>query len=106
MQIGRCKAVTLTAFTFRLVTQSIEFAQTVIVWSAAHSDFLAAGGLGLLIGDGMLNYGHERILETYYAYSIDKNFTITANYQLITNPAYNVDRGPVSIFSARLHGEF
>ena len=74
--------------------------------SAAHSDFLAAGGLGLLIGDGQLNYGNERILETYYAFSIDKNFTLTADYQLITNPAYNVDRGPVSIFSARLHGEF
>lgn len=74
--------------------------------SAAHRDFLAAGGLGLLIGDGMLNYGNERILETYYAYSIDKNFTITADYQLITNPAYNADRGPVSILSARLHGEF
>jgi high affinity Mn2+ porin len=74
--------------------------------SAAHRDFLAAGGLGLLIGDGQLNYRHERILETYYAYSINKNFTFTADYQLITNPAYNADRGPVSIFSGRLHGEF
>ncbi len=36
--------------------------------SAAHRDFLAAGGLGLLIGDGRLNYRPERILETYYAY--------------------------------------
>jgi high affinity Mn2+ porin len=43
---------------------------------------------------------------TYYAYAIDKNFTFTADYQLITNPAYNADRGPVSIFSGRLHGEF
>ena len=74
--------------------------------SAAHSDFLAAGGLGLLIGDGRLNYGHERIFETYYAYAIDKSFTITADYQLITNPAYNADRGPVHIFSGRLQGVF
>jgi high affinity Mn2+ porin len=74
--------------------------------SAAHRDFLAAGGLGLLIGDGRLNYRPEQILETYYAYAIDKNFTLTADYQLITNPAYNADRGPVSIFSGRLHGEF
>nr|WP_245283703.1 carbohydrate porin [Bradyrhizobium sp. URHD0069] len=74
--------------------------------SGAHRDFLAAGGLGLLIGDGQLNYRTERILETYYAYAIDKNFTFTADYQLITNPAYNADRGPVSIFSGRLHGEF
>jgi len=28
-----------------------------------------------LIGDGRLNYGHERIFETYYAYAIDKSFT-------------------------------
>ena len=74
--------------------------------SGAHRDFLAAGGLGLLIGDGRLNYRPERILETYYAFAIDKNFTFTADYQLITNPAYNADRGPVSIFSGRLHGEF
>jgi len=74
--------------------------------SASHRDFLAAGGLGLLIGDGKLNYGTERILEAYYAYSINKNFTLTADYQLFTNPAYNSDRGPVSIFSGRLHGEF
>ena len=68
--------------------------------SDAHRDFLAAGGLGLLIGDGQLNYGTERILEAYYAYAIDKGFTLTADYQFITNPAYNADRGPVSIFSA------
>jgi high affinity Mn2+ porin len=74
--------------------------------SAAHRDFLAAGGIGLLIGDGRLNYSHEQILETYYAFAIDKNFTFTADYQLIANPAYNADRGPVSIFSGRLHGEF
>jgi high affinity Mn2+ porin len=74
--------------------------------SSAHRDFLAAGGLGLLIGDGRLNYSNERILETYYAFAIDKNFTFTADYQFITNPAYNADRGPVHVFSGRLHGEF
>jgi high affinity Mn2+ porin len=74
--------------------------------SAAHRDFLAAGGNGLLIGDGQLNYRPELILETYYAYALGKNLTLTADYQLITNPAYNADRGPVSIFSGRLHGEF
>lgn len=74
--------------------------------SAAHRDFLAGGGVGLLIGDGRLNYRPERILETYYAYSINKNATFTADYQLIANPAYNGDRGPVSIFAGRLHAEF
>jgi high affinity Mn2+ porin len=74
--------------------------------SAANRDFLAAGGLGLLIGDGQLNYRNERIFETYYAYAIGNGFTMTADYQFITNPAYNADRGPVHIFSGRLHGEF
>jgi len=74
--------------------------------SAAHRDFLAAGGFGLLIGDGRLNYSPERIFETYYAYLVTKGVTFTADYQFITNPAYNADRGPVSIFSGRLHAEF
>lgn len=75
--------------------------------SDAHRAYLAAGGIGLLIGDGALtNYGLEQIFETYYAYSVSKNLTLTADYQLITNPAYNADRGPVSVFSGRLHGEF
>jgi high affinity Mn2+ porin len=74
--------------------------------SKDHRDFIAAGGLGVLIGDGRLNYRNERILETYYAFAINKQLTLTADYQLIVNPAYNADRGPVSIFSGRLHGEF
>lgn len=74
--------------------------------SAAHRDFLAAGGNGLLIGDSRLNYSTEKILETYYAYAVNKSLTLTADYQLIVDPAYNADRGPVSIFSARAHAEF
>jgi high affinity Mn2+ porin len=74
--------------------------------SQSHRDFLAAGGLGLLIGDGRLNYSPERIFETYYAWLVTKGVTLTADYQFITNPAYNADRGPVSIFSGRLHAEF
>ncbi len=74
--------------------------------SRDHRDFIAAGGLGILIGDGRLNYQPEQILETYYAFALNKQLTLTADYQLITNPAYNADRGPASIFSGRLHGEF
>jgi high affinity Mn2+ porin len=74
--------------------------------SAAHRDFLAAGGNGLLIGDGRLKYRPEQIVEAYYAYRLNKGVTLTADYQFIDNPAYNADRGPVSIFSGRLHAEF
>jgi len=68
--------------------------------------YFAAGGLGILIGDGKLDYHMEKALETYYAYSVTRGITLTADYQLIVDPAYNSDRGPVSIFSARLHAEF
>jgi high affinity Mn2+ porin len=74
--------------------------------SAAHRDFLAAGGTGLLIGDGQLNYRPERIFEAYYSWKLDTWTALTLDYQFISNPAHNADRGPVSIFSGRLHAEF
>ncbi len=37
----------------------------------AHQDYFAAGGLGLLIGDGRLNYAPERAFEAYYAANAD-----------------------------------
>jgi high affinity Mn2+ porin len=74
--------------------------------SGPHRDFLAAGGLGLLIGDGALNYREEKILEMFYAYNVNNWTTATFDYQFIANPTHNADRGPVSIFAARLHAEF
>jgi high affinity Mn2+ porin len=74
--------------------------------SRDHRDYLAAGGLAILIGDGALNYRHEQILETFYALTIIKGLMLTFDYQFMRNPAYNADRGPVSFLSARLHGEF
>lgn len=74
--------------------------------SKDHRDFLAAGGLGPLIGDGRLNYRTERVLETYYSVALFPGTTFTFDYQLLVNPAYNADRGPVNVFSGRLHAEF
>jgi high affinity Mn2+ porin len=74
--------------------------------SPDHRDFIAAGGLGPLIGDGRLNYRTERILETYYSIALFDAMNLTFDYQFISNPAYNADRGPVSVFSGRLHAEF
>jgi high affinity Mn2+ porin len=68
--------------------------------------YFAAGGLGILIGDGKLNYQYEKILEAFYAYSVNKWATVSFDYQFIADPGYNADRGPVSIFSVRLHAEF
>ena len=74
--------------------------------SGDHRRFLAAGGQGFFLGDGRLNYGHERVFETYYNLEPAKGFGITLDWQHITHPGYNRDRGPVNIGSVRLHAEF
>jgi len=74
--------------------------------SGDQSSFLAAGGLGFIIGDGRLSYRPERILETFYAWSLTKQWTVTGGYQYIVNPAYNQARGPVSVGTLRLHWEW
>jgi high affinity Mn2+ porin len=74
--------------------------------SRAHQQFLAAGGTGILAGDGALNYGWEKVIETYYDFQIWRTLHATLDYQFVSNPAFNRDRGPVSILGARLHWEF
>jgi high affinity Mn2+ porin len=66
--------------------------------------YFAAGGLGILIGDGGLtHYGDEAILEAYYDAAITGWLGVGADYQYIANPAYNRDRGPVSVLGGRIH---
>ena len=74
--------------------------------SQVHQKFLAAGGTGILAGDGALNYGWEQLLETYYDFQIWKTIHASLDYQFVANPAFNRDRGPVHILGARLHWEF
>ena len=69
--------------------------------------FLNAGCLGILIGDGQLtNYALEKILEAYYSYALTGSTRFTLDYQFVSNPGYNADRGPVNIFAARYHWQF
>jgi high affinity Mn2+ porin len=74
--------------------------------SRANQQYLEAGGTGILDGDGALNYGTEKILEAYYNFKVWKWLYTTVDYQFVTDPAFNRDRGPVSIFGARVHWEF
>jgi high affinity Mn2+ porin len=74
--------------------------------STDHRDYMAAGGFGFMIGDGRLNYGLEKIAEIYYKAALHKYVWLTADYQFVENPAYNRDRGPVHVFTLRLHTEF
>jgi high affinity Mn2+ porin len=62
-----------------------------------HQAFLNAGGLGILVGDGQLpNAGSEKIIKMYYSFLVF-SWCATFDYQFVANPAYNRDRGPVSI---------
>jgi high affinity Mn2+ porin len=74
--------------------------------SGPHRDYLAAGGLGFFIGDGKLSYVSENIFETFYSLGVTKDVWLTADFQRIFDPAYNADRGPVSVASARFHYGF
>ncbi|HTC32797.1 MAG TPA: carbohydrate porin [Bryobacteraceae bacterium] len=74
--------------------------------SAVHAQYLAAGGLDFLIGDGALNYAPEYVWETYYSAKVARGLYATFDVQRDTNPAYNHDRGPVMIYSIRLHLAF
>jgi high affinity Mn2+ porin len=67
--------------------------------------YFAAGGLGIVVGDGALSYSGERILETYYKAGFTKHFGLTFDYQYVVNPAYNTRRGPVSVYGLRYHAQ-
>jgi high affinity Mn2+ porin len=71
-----------------------------------HQNYLKAGGLGFLLGDGHLNYGRENILETYYTVHIWRGIYLAPGLQHIVNPGYNRDRGPVIVPSFRAHVDF
>jgi len=74
--------------------------------SSENQAFLEAGGLGILDGDGALTHGWEKVLETYYDFKIWKTLHFALDYQFVDNPAFNRDRGPVSVFAARVHWQF
>jgi high affinity Mn2+ porin len=85
---------------------TIGFAGVVNGISNAAEKFFNAGGLGVLVGDGRLpNPAPEGLIETYYKFTVMDGDTITLDYQFFENPAYNSDRGPVSVFGLRLHAE-
>lgn len=74
--------------------------------SQDHKNYLAAGGLGFQLGDGALkNYSPETATELYYSFAAIQGIWLTGDYQLILNPGYNQDRGPVNVFSLRVHVE-
>lgn len=70
-------------------------------------NYFAAGGLGVVIGDGQLpRFGFEQIVELYYDLSVIEGIDSTVDYQHIDNPGYDAARGPVDVFGFRVHAEF
>jgi high affinity Mn2+ porin len=70
-------------------------------------NYFAAGGLGVLVGDGQLPVaGLEQIMEIYYKASVTEGLNFTVDYQYIVNPAYDAARGPVNVIGVRVHAEF
>ncbi len=68
-----------------------------------HRDYLSAGGLGFLLGDGRLNYGFEQIIEGYYRLQSGPYLQLTSDVQHIRNPGYNRGRGPATVLSLRVN---
>ena len=73
---------------------------------AAHQKYLAVGGLGFLLGDGALTYGHEKIFEGFYTAHLWRGFFASFDLQHINNPGYNKARGPVTVPALRFHVDF
>ena len=98
--------VSLKGARWRRPEDTVGLAAVVNGISAVHRQFLAAGGLGITVGDGALDYRSERFAETYYNWKIAKRFQLTFDYQFAQNPAYNHARGPVDLFALRFHTEY
>lgn len=73
--------------------------------SGDHRRYLALGGDGFILGDGRLNYGLEKIFETYYTAHVWQGISVAVDFQRIANPGYNQDRGPANVVSFRIHVE-
>jgi high affinity Mn2+ porin len=87
-------------------SDELGFATVINGLSPDHKQYLQAGGVGFIIGDGRLNYSQEWITEVYYKINLFyAGFWLTPDYQFVVNPAYNKDRGPAHVFSIRTHIE-
>ncbi len=80
--------------------------------SGEYKKFLSLGGHGLEVGDGvslitgasnLTASGAELDLDIYYKYQLTRTISIIADYQHLTNPAFNESRGPVDLFMTRAH---
>jgi len=74
--------------------------------SDAHARYLEMGGIDGFVGDGALKRAVETVFDVFYSVNILRAMWLTPDYQLIANPAFNADRGPVHVLTGRVHAEF
>ena len=74
--------------------------------SSAHAEYLRQGGVDGFIGDGNIRPAVESVFEVFYSANVLNAFWLSVDYQRITHPAFNADRGHVDVFGARGHAEF
>jgi high affinity Mn2+ porin len=74
--------------------------------SSSHRAYLAAGGVGMILGDGALSYAPEEVVEAYYDVQVCRWLWVTPDYQYVEHPGYNSARGGVAIYAVRAHVEF
>ena len=98
--------ISLRGSRWRRTNDTVGLAIVVNGITTAHQEYLAAGGLGITIGDGALDYRSERVLESYYNWQIAKHYHLTLDYQFAQNPGYNHVRGPVDLVALRFHTEY
>jgi high affinity Mn2+ porin len=92
--------------TWRRADDTVGIAGVISGISKVNQEFLAAGGTGILDGDGSLNYAAEGVLEAYYDCQVSKHIRAALDYQFVANPAFNSARGPVSVLGTRMHWDF
>jgi high affinity Mn2+ porin len=96
----------LTGLRWERPADTVGLATNIGFISKGRQDYLAAGGLGFIVGDGRLDYAPEWVTELYYDARVGPGLNVALNYQLVVNPSYNADRGPVNLFALRLRSAF
>jgi hypothetical protein len=74
--------------------------------SKEHADYYRLGGIDGFVGDGKLNQAAELMAEAFYGANVTSSIWISGDYQLIANPGFNADRGPLHVIGGRFHAEF
>ena len=74
--------------------------------SKIHAEYLGLGGVDGFVGDGAIKQATETSFDMFYNVHLKKSFWFTGDFQHIVNPGFNADRGPVNVFTVRIHGEY